>query len=210
MTTWDVLVMTIPHRHECLDGLLADFDRQHQPGFGVIAYRDNLQAKLAVKMQTLLEASQAEYVSHVDDDDRVAPDYVAAIMDCLQRKPDYVGFPVHYTVDGFPQQKVEHSLRHPGWVGRGDVLLRDISHLNPIRRELALQARFDCYPDHGADGMWAAALRETGTVRTEEWIDRPMYHYDFRTDHSFLTHREPWRHALPERPQYPWLTWLGE
>lgn len=219
MITWDVLIATIPHRHEYLSILLKEFDRQQQgqAGFGVIVYRtraltaQNSEARLARKMQVLLESSQADYVSHMDDDDHPAPDYVGTIMACLQRKPDYVGFPVVYTVNGEPQQKVFHSLRYSGWINGQHELYRDISHLNPIRRELALQARFDDKPDHGADGLWAAELRNKGIVKTEEYIGRPMYHYDFRTGSSFLVRKAPWPFSwLPERPQYPWLTWVGE
>jgi hypothetical protein len=217
MSTWSLLVATIPHRHEYLCGLLRELDRQAQPGFNVIAYRTRAlasqrpEAQLARKMQVLLETSTGEYVSHMDDDDVPAPDFVPAIMEALEGKPDYVGFRVHYTVDGAPQQQVFHSLQHQGWSNHPGVLLRDISHLNPMRRELAVQARFDNKPDHGADGAWAAELRAKGIVKTEVYIDQPMYHYDFRSGQSFLTRKQPWPYArLPERPQYPWLSWIGE
>lgn len=216
--TWDVLITTIPHRHAQLRGLLAEFDRQWQPEFGAIVYQTRAladsgdsEARYARKLQVLLEASKAGWVCFVDDDDHVAPDYVEQIVNSLKRsRPDYVGFPVHYTVDGVPQQKVSHSLQYGGWSNHPDILLRDISHLNPIRRELALQARFDTFPDHGADGNWAAALRQLGVVKTEEYISAPMYHYDFRSGGSFLNRREPWTQRLPERPEYPWLRWIGE
>lgn len=214
---WDVLIVTIPHRHENLCALLAEFDRQRpDPGFGVIAYRTRAlasearEAKLARKMQVLLEASGAEYVCHMDDDDHPNPAYITTIMERLRKHPDYVGFPVLYTVNGVPQQKVFHSLRYPGWINGQHELYRDISHLNPMRRELAIQARFDDKPDHGADGMWAEELRNKGIVKTEEYIEEPMYHYDFVPGHSFLHPKEPWRGPLPERPQYPWLRWIGE
>lgn len=217
MITWSLLVATIPHRHEYLLNLLESLDRQAQPGFNVIVYRTRAlaaqkpEARLARKMQVLLEASTGEYVSHMDDDDHPAPDFVPTIMTALRGKPDYVGFEVLYTVNGAPQQRVNHSLRNNGWANYTDVLLRDISHLNPMRRELAVQARFDNKPDHGTDGQWAAELRAKGIVKTEVYIDRVMYHYDFRTGQSFLDRKQPWPYAkLPDRPQYPWLTWIGE
>jgi hypothetical protein len=40
--TWDILICSIPHRDEMLADLLAELDRQHQPGVGVIVCRDNL------------------------------------------------------------------------------------------------------------------------------------------------------------------------
>lgn len=42
--TWQILIPTIPHRHDKLAGLLETLDAQMRPGVGVLAYRDNLEA----------------------------------------------------------------------------------------------------------------------------------------------------------------------
>lgn len=179
MITWDLLLPTFPHRHDQLCVLLAELDRQWQPGLGMRLQRDNLQragnASYA-KWQELQEASEADYVSFVGDDDFVAADFVSRVMDALQSRPDYVGYPVRYTYDGEPQTPVEHSLRHGGWYNTPSMLYRDIVHHNPVRRELALLGKWDT--SHiGADVTWAQDLRNSGQVKTEVWIPDPMYYY---------------------------------
>jgi hypothetical protein len=213
--TWDLLLPTIPHRHAQMCALLAELDRQWQPGLGMIVLRDNLQrpgnASYA-KWQELQEASRAEYTSYIGDDDWVAPDFVAQVMAALEERPDYVGYPVRYTQNGAPQIPVEHSLRHGCWENRADIIVRDIAVHNPIRRELALLATWAT--DHqSADKTWAADLRATGKVRTEVWIPEPVYYYQ-ESDKSWSrwgSGPQPLPVAeIKPVPEYAWLTVIDE
>ena len=207
--TYDILILSIPHRDALLRELLAELDRQMQPGVGVILYRDNLEVRYPRKCRALIEASSADYTSFIDDDDMVAPDFVARVTAALEGRPDYVGFPVRWTIDGVQQIPVVHSLRYDGWRNKPDILERDIAHFNPIRRDLALTGSWD-YDDHGADGHWAYTIRQTGMCKTEAWIPDPMYHYRFRTAESFLVPRSPMpADQIPPLPSYPWLTAIG-
>lgn len=204
--TWDILISSIPHRHGQLCGLLKELDSQlPAPGVGARLYRDNLEASYGAKAAALLASSSADYVSYIDDDDLPAPDYVARIWEALQQGPDYVGYPVRWTIDGELQLPVEHSLRHGRWENRPDMLLRDISEKNPLRRELAQTGLWD--GGYGAEQQWAAVVRATGLVKTEVWIDEPMYYYQYSSSDSFTKVRHPVQ-ALPPLPVYPWLTVL--
>ena len=204
--TWDILIATIPHRHESLCGLLAHLHRQMKQGVGVRLYRDNLEVSYGGKCATLLASSEAEYVSFLDDDDTVTQDYMHRVCRALRWHPDYVGFLVRYTIDGEPGPRVEHSLRHTGWVNTQEILTRDIVHFNPIRRELALLGTWE--GGNGADRRWADGVRASGKVQREKWISHPVHCYQERTADNFLTPREPVRGPLPQLPAYPWLTIL--
>jgi hypothetical protein len=181
--SWDILICSIWHRTDMLTDLLTELERQWQPGMGVRVCRDNLTRGYGEKCQHLLESSSAEYVSFLDDDDWVAEDFVASIMGALEKRPDYVGFKVKYTVDGQPQIPVFHTLKYSGWVNNPEALYRDIVHFNPIRRDLALQGRWE--GGDGADRRWADQLRGKGCVRNEVFIDRELHHYRFRTNDTF-------------------------
>jgi hypothetical protein len=213
MTTYDILLPTLPHRHGQMCALLAEIGRQWQPGLGMILYRDNLRRAGNAsygKWQDLQEMSSADYTSFIGDDDWIAPDFTARVMHALAGGPDYVGFPVRYTRDGVPQMRVEHSLRHGTWVNTPDALYRDIVHHNPVRRDLALLAAWRTDTQE-ADRHWAADLRATGLVKTEAWIDEPVYWYQ-ETGDSWSR----WGGSIPYQPlpadqirplpQYPWLT----
>jgi hypothetical protein len=208
--TYDLLIATIPHRHGKLCELLAELGRQMVPGVGVRVFRSQYGVpRLPVKMQALLDSSAAEYVSWLDDDDWVAPDYLERVMKALAGRPDYVGFEVAYTRDGQPMGRIEHSLRHGRWDDQGGVLVRDITALNPIRRDLALLGKWDYEHDHGADGHWAWQVRQTGRVRDEVFIGEPMYHYRYCSGDSFRTRRLPVpEDQVPPLPAHEWLTVL--
>src|ERR1019366_10063498 len=101
---------------------------------------------LGENRQRMTEASNALYTNFVDDDDLVAPDYVARILPLLDGV-DYVGFRLSLYNDGRPQSPTFHSLKYPNWFANATGLYRDISHVNPMRRELAVKC-----PMSGARG----------------------------------------------------------
>jgi hypothetical protein len=200
--SWDILIASIAHRTDELTALLDHLEKQLVPGVGVIVFRDNREQVYGPKCQALYEASQADYVSMLDDDDWVADDYIPTVARAMNSRPDYVGYRVLYTEHGQPQAPVIHSLQYDGWHATPDGLLRDICHKNPVRRELAIQAKW--YGDGGADIYWADQLR--GTVKTEVFIDREMYHY--RSTGSYNTSSIPPMQDPPPRPEHDWVTWI--
>jgi hypothetical protein len=207
--TWDVLICSIPHRHVTLLELLADLNRQWQPGFGALIYRDNLEDSYGAKTQTLLNRSRTQYVSCIDDDDLLAPDGVARIMAALQAQPDYVGFMVRWTTDGVPEVPVEHSLAHSNWTNRPDILLRDITQFNPIRRELALLGTWE--GGNEAERRWSSGVRASGKCVSQAWLpDPPVYYYRSSSKDTFKMERFPMpQDQIPLLPSYPWLTVVG-
>lgn len=209
MLTWQMVIPTIPHRHEKLCALLEVLDAQMLPGFGVLVYRDNLQSDLPTKMQALYDATDAEYVSTMSDDDSVCPDFISRVMAAIdESRPDQVGFRVRYTESGVPQLPVIHSLRCGGWYETGSGYYRDIMHFNPVRRELAQQVRFRGLV---CDVEWAEDLRTLGIIKTETFIDDEIFYYmrDHRDNFHTLVQRQPMpAEAIPPLPIYPWLTIL--
>jgi hypothetical protein len=203
--TWDILIPSITHRTNELTELLAHLEAQRVPGVGVLVYRDNREALYGPKCQRLYEASEADYVSMLDDDDWVADDYLPAVMEALEQRPDYVGYKVLYTEHGEPQQEVIHSLTCGGWINSADVLKRDICHKNPLRRDLAMQASWE--GDGGADMLWAFALRNLGQIKTEVFIDRELYHY--RSTGAYNTSELSPMEDPPPRPSAKWVRWVS-
>lgn len=206
MPTWDILTTSIPHRHESLLRLLAELDRQMAPGAGMILYRDDLEVPYGDKTQALIEASGADYVSCVDDDDLLAPGAVAKVLAALEKAPQYVGFRVRWTRDGAPQLPVIHSLSCGGWHDKPDRLERDITQFNPIRRDLALLGRWE--GGYEAERRWAAQVRDSLRVGDEEYIDEELYLYQERTSDTFKTDRRPLG-IMGDLPSYPWLRQIG-
>lgn len=210
--TWDILMTTIPHRHERMCELLAELDRQISLDLDrrvhVRVFRDNLEHSYGDKCQKLVESSAADYVSFLDDDDWIDPAFIHDILHALDAKPDYVGFKVRYTLDGVRQMPVEHSLRYKSWENLPDILIRDIVHFNPIRRELALLGQWE--GGNGADRRWSDGVRSSGRCKREVWIPREMHHYRNRSGDTFLTPKTPMpSDGIGRMPEYPWLVDIG-
>lgn len=205
--TWDILICSIEHRTDMLTDLLDELGRQLVPGVGVKVFRDNLETEYGTKCQRLLDSSRADYVSFLDDDDWVEPDFIPTIVEALKTKPDYVGFRVRWTEDGNPQLPVFHTLKYGGWVNGADALYRDIVHFNPIRRDLATQSHWE--GGDGADARWAGRLRELGCVKTEVFIDREMHHYRHRSWDTFnaSSSQQPMGEH-PPRPKARFVKWV--
>jgi len=182
--TWTILVPTIPARaplfRRLLDVLLPQLDG-HDGRVTVMAWRNAGRPHLGALRDAMLAAAPGEYVSFIDDDDLVPDYYVGEVVKAIAGRPDHVGFQLEYTTrgDGVPDGReiVDHSLRHGRWhrncLGQ---LVRDFTHIDPIRRDHALRAQFArAKPGRAEDRVWVKQLR--GHLQSEVYIDKIMYHY---------------------------------
>ena len=213
--TWEILITTIPHRHDKLLGLLAYLDAQMQPGVSVLLCRDEHMDGYRPGLQALMDAATAEYVSALADDDSYAPDAIPRVMAALESRPDYVGFRQRFTQNGHRMGPVTNSLVYYGWNGHvpselafqgaapGEFTL-DLHYVNPVRREYAQQVRFRGL---ACDTQWADDMRELGIVKTEVFIDAEIYYYNRNLSDYISTPRGVFREdVIRPLPGYPWLT----
>lgn len=205
LPTLDILIPSVYARHAQLVALLDHLAPQLDTFYGrarVILARDDGQASVGSKRNQLLLAATAEWTAYLDDDDWVHDDYVGRIMEALIERPDYVGWKLAYTVDGLPQKPAIHSLTNSGWGETDDLYLRTISHLNPMRRELALLG-LPFQPGFGEDKAWADRVAATGIVRTETYIGgAAMYVYRYSTSLSLFAGGPRHLGSVPELPEY--------
>lgn len=192
MRLWDILVCGVAERlPESAERLAKLYAQAKGRDVNIIVLIDDAQVPLHEKRNALLEMSDAEYVSFVDDDDEVADDFVTEITSKLDGV-DYVGFQVRHFDRGKPSKPVYHSLRYPKWSEDERGFYRNISHLNPIRSEIAKQFKFD--REFGEDADWAKRVYESGLVKTENFINKPMYFYYADADKSVA-----WRKRREQR-----------
>lgn len=179
LPTWTILIPTIGQRADSFARLLDVLLPQLGPEAGrvrVLAWWNNGDPPLWQIRDALIGAASSEYVSFIDDDDLVPEYYVAEVVRALETRQDHVGFQLEYWVDGELKELVDHSIRHGSW-GRGpDGLYRDLTHIDPVRTDLARRASFRVRrPGKAEDRMWVKGVRRH--VRTEVYIDKVMYHY---------------------------------
>jgi hypothetical protein len=182
----------------------------------VLAWRNIGRPHLGeLRDRMLAYADASEYVSFIDDDDLVPGYYVAEVVKAIESRPDHVGFQLDYTADNdgaLGHEVVDHSLRHGRWHRNAEgMLVRDFTHVDPIRRELATNGRFAVAKRGRAeDRQWVKQVR--GWLRSEVYIDKIMYYYLWSFNGSSWG---PDRHiasADAPRPEvdHPYFEWHPE
>jgi glycosyltransferase involved in cell wall biosynthesis len=210
--TWTILVASLAQRHAFLSQLLRGLTPQLTDDFTTVLVLVNRgERPLGAVRQDLVEHATSDYVSFVDDDDDLPPYHVQAVREALRERPDYVGWRMQTWVDGEMLKPTYHSLRYASWYDDDHGYYRDVSHLNPVRRDLALLGDFR-RGDPPEDVSWASQLR--GHLRREVYVDRVMYHYRHRTGDSTwagtgisAAHFPPLDVTHPRLSYHPASTW---
>lgn len=212
---WSILIATLARRGDALRQVLGDLTPQLAEAAGqveLVILRNHAERPLGHTRQMLVEEARGEYITFVDDDDRLPDYYVSEILPRLDGV-DYVGWQMQAYNYGQPMLPTFHSLKYTEWWESTVGYFRDISHLNPVRKELAADFRCDRPPE---DVDWVVRMR--GRLKTEHYIDRVMYHYFVNQDSSWRAGAEPIWNGYDDRfngsmhwaNDVPYLRWHPE
>lgn len=172
---WTICIATNTHRRKELERLMKVLSPQvdkYKGQIEILVFFNNFEYSLGYLRQCLLQEARGEYICHIDDDDMVPEDYCDTIFPLLDGT-DYIGFRVDFYDKGQKMKPVYHSLKYEYWYEDEKGYYRGITHLNPIRTELARQSFFPINFNVGEDAEWA----RNAHAKTEHFIDRPMYYY---------------------------------
>lgn len=183
-----ILTPAIPSRMGQAMILATEINRQ----IGVLAVEhlvltDNKRRTVGEKRDALLRASRGLYVAFVDDDDWIAPNYVAKICESITFNPDVITFLQSATVNG-DKGIVEFRLGNENEAFKPNspgVTKRNAWHICAWRRSLAIQSQFPA-SNYGEDWAFAAPLCAIPNLR-EAHIDEVLHFYN----HSAETTEAP-------------------
>lgn len=176
-----ILLATTTDRRAMFHDLYAELQKQIK-GLPVElkVIEDRKQISIGKKRDNLLKMATGDYIVFFDSDDMPYPDYVESILKALESNPDCVGFKIHMTTNGEKPQTCCHSLRYKKWAERKDGYdyVRNCTHFNPVKRELALQVGFEDIR-FGEDRIYSDKI--TQLCRREVFIDKKLFHYRYST-----------------------------
>lgn len=179
-----ILICSLHNRSHFLERLLKNINIQKTDDVEVIVELDGGEKSTGEKRNILLNKASGEYVMFVDDDDLLMPNAIELILKAIQLKPDVVGMNLLMSWDGGKTERSYHSLRFTEWFDIQDplehnkrVYFRNPNHINPIRRELAVQVGFPNITQ-GEDRVFSNGVKPL--LKSEVFIDQPIYLYLFR------------------------------
>lgn len=189
-----ILVPTTPRRLDnFFPRLLKDLQRQSEP-FGkeveIIGLYDNKVRTVGEKRNALLSLAQGEFLTFIDDDDRVAETYIKDIMDCISKNPgaDVIVFDCITTINGdtanqtYSRYSVKYQYTetpnkiegYRQWTGLP-------AHTMVWRSSIAVKHGY-IHQNYAEDVDWVK--RAVKDVKTEIRIDKVLYFYDFNSSTS--------------------------
>ena len=153
---------------------MTELNRQSLGGdVEVIYLGDNKAMSVGEKRNMLLYLSSGDYVTFVDDDDEVKPDYVKKILNGIQSEPDVFCYNVLKKVtnqNGTTRtQLMKHAKAHGKNHSEKGVMYMIPNHLSVIKREIAIREQFP-HINLSEDHKWAdkIILHLDREVRTED------------------------------------------
>jgi glycosyltransferase involved in cell wall biosynthesis len=147
----------------------------------ILSAVDNGEMSVGKKRNHLIATANGRFISFIDDDDRIDPNYVKIITDIIKTNSDIdcVGMTGIYTVDGKNPRKFVHSLQCKEYFEKDGVYYRCPNHLNPIRRDCIKDIKFPEI-NYGEDSKWAFEIRDKNLLKKEVMYDKtPLYYYRF-------------------------------
>lgn len=183
-----ILICTIPRRKEMFDLLMIALGKQANKDAVEIICEKSETLSIGRKRNMLLQNASGDYVAFIDDDDEVSDNYIQLLIEGINKGVDCCSLKGVITTDGKNPFLFEHSLKYKEWRENGnyalDMEIKEVkyerypNHLNAIRAEIAKQFKFP-EKNHGEDFDWSKQLHESGLLRTEHYIEQPIYFYKF-------------------------------
>jgi glycosyltransferase involved in cell wall biosynthesis len=187
MKLLSILICTIPGRAKSfLPNILDQLGPQYDDNdtIELLYLGDNKNMTVGEKRNWLVKMAKGDYVVFVDDDDRIAPDYVSTLLSGIMHQrdrgimPDVVCFHAEIRINCGPPVPVHYSANHGQDQNLPGRYLRIPNHLMCVRRRLALDTPY-AQISRGEDADYARRLLPK--IQIQHLIARTLYYYDFNS-----------------------------
>lgn len=185
MTLLSILIPTVPaRRNNVVQTLLTELEKQvgNNKEVEILSLYDNRRMTIGEKRNMLLSLARGKYLTFIDDDDMVAPDYISEILkvihtnaseetpiDCITFIQDFYRsgqrmYPCTYSKD-FEYTKEKNNIKM--WTGKP-------AHTMIWRSEIAKQRSFPLLQTK-EDVGWCVQV--TQLIKREHFINKVLYMY---------------------------------
>ena len=181
-----ILIPTVPGREEFMDRIMRHVTDQaaYWPEIEICWSIGQRSVSIGMRRNELLQRAAGEYLCFIDDDDRIANNYIELVMAGITTNPDCCSLNGIITTDGKDPKPFKHSIDYDSMYERDGVYYRPPNHLNTVRASIAKQMVF---PDwqRSEDSNYCFQLQASGLLKVEYKIEPPLYFYDYVSDKNY-------------------------
>lgn len=179
-----ILIPTIPGRVGTFFGELLNclrFQIEYGPHLDVevLGFYDNKHRTVGEKRNDLLNLARGKYVTFIDDDDAVDPDYLDTIMPFLRsgKDIDVLVFDQHVTVNGGTPKLCRYGVELP--YAETETLWTGLpAHTMVWKAAIAKTTEFPAC-NHQEDMAWVRLAAVKVNPLQQHRIDKVLYFYNF-------------------------------
>lgn len=142
----------------------------------IVVLTDNKKQMLGRKRNLLVSMAQGKYIVFVDDDDRVAGDYVSTLLGATASNADSIVFMAEITLNGGQPMMCYFSKNTQVDYDDARGYHRIPNHICCIKRSVSLKSTFPSVV-YGEDVGYGKVLLPN--LKTEHMIDKVLYYYDY-------------------------------
>lgn len=142
---------------------------------------DNKTMMLGNKRNTMIDIAQGKYVQFVDDDDRIAPDFLKTLLSATESDADCIVFHAEVRINDQEPKLCYYSKDNKKDFNRGDAFYRIPNHICCIKKEVSQKSSFPNIM-YGEDSGYSKVLLPH--LKSEYKIDKVLYYYDYNIESS--------------------------
>lgn len=194
MIALSLLTPTIPERHKSFVNLFNEISKQItycdtvHPSLGRVEllFDDSIKfidggLSIGKKRQSLVKRAEGNYLAFIDDDDKIAPNYVESLLRLCQADRDVCTFRNISKLDTY-WMIVDMGLHYPNDQASPMFMVRRRPwHVCPVRSHLAKMYEFED-TSYGEDWGWFEKVLKHCT--TEAKTDAILHQYNHSKKHS--------------------------
>ena len=178
----------LPKIQKQLFDQLNNLSEEDQESVEILILTDNKKMMLGHKRNKMVELAQGKYITFVDDDDRIADDYIKTILDATAHDTDCIVFQAEVSLNGEPPKICYYSKGVQRDFNTASAYHRIPNHICCVKKSVSLKSSF---PNilYGEDSGYGKVLLPN--LKTEHKIDKVLYYYDYNAD---TTETQAWRY----------------
>ena len=169
----------LPRIQDQLYSQLAALPMEDQERVEIIILTDNKQMMLGAKRNHLVEMAQGRYIQFVDDDDRIAPDFIEELLKATASDADCIVFTAEVCLNGESPKLCYYSKDNGADFNKKDAYHRIPNHICCIKKDVSIKSSFPNIK-YGEDSGYSKVLLPY--LKTEHKIDKVLYYYDYNSD----------------------------